>query len=234
MHQAVLAAAALALAGCASTFPEGSSLLAEVETAELAAGAGLVHNFTLPAPAGFVAVGFRTGHAAHVHVVLRAPNGTRYHAAAGDLSQSCALRDAAAGAWGLEVAADAFDGLLRGGKFTVRAASGEPPAILPCTADPFPGRDRNATLAAWRVNLAPGEGARLGFEQALDLQRLQLATRGDVASASLTFFAPDRSAVEVANATNPSRGAWVLQVVAQKDAPTGVWNATVAVQGVGL
>lgn len=230
---AALAAFAALLAGCTS-FPGSSRIVAEVEVGDLAPGGTAARNFTLPGGADFLFVGYRTGPADHLHVVLRAPSGERFDTAAGNPPAGCAVKAPAPGPWTLEIAADAFDGFMRGGKFTVRAAQGEVPPILPCADDTFPGRGRNVTLAWWSTTLAQGENTTVSFAQPLALDHLEAVALNATANVTLTLTPPGGAAVPPEQAPRPPpEGPWTLQALVPASEPSGLLNATLLVRGWG-
>ncbi|HEV8359813.1 MAG TPA: hypothetical protein VGR28_05080 [Candidatus Thermoplasmatota archaeon] len=220
---------ALLVSGCTTTFPEGSRILADVEVGHLAAGERAVQNFTLDR-ADFLAVGFRTGPGEHVHIALRGPDGALWDTSAEGAQGPCIVRKPLAGGWALEIWPDAFDGELRGGKFTVRAAQGEPPAVLACANDAFPGRGRNVTLLRLDLNLSANETRTEPFDQPWELASLGVRTRGDGTNVTLELAPPGSDFAPPTNASAPPRGTWRLRAVAAADAA----NLTVAVQGVGV
>lgn len=234
MRPPLLAALAALLAGCTSGFPEDTRVVAELEVGDLAAGGAAEHTFTLDAPSGYLALGYRTGPGRDVHVALRAPDGTRFDTQAGQPAGPCAIRDPTAGRWGLEVAADLLDGFLRGGKFTVRAGAGLPPALFACVDDRFPGRGRNVTLGVWRLNLSAGEEASFAFELVEDAAALGVVTRPDARNLTVWLMPPGGESVPVDEAPRPPpRGVWHVQARVAAESGASWSNATLAVQATG-
>lgn len=219
------------LAGCTSSFPDDARQIAELEMGDLAAGDGASTNFTLASPAEYLLLGFRTGPMEHVHVVLVAPNGTAYDTSDAQRAGPCLVTRPAAGAWRLDVRADAFDGRLGGGKFTVRAGAGEPPALFPCRDAPFPGPGRNVTLRAWTLNLTANETADDAFDQPHDVSALRVALRGE-GNATVLLAAPGGEFAPAADAPMPPPlGTWRVRVVA---ADASLQNWTLAIQAARL
>lgn len=224
--------AAVLLAGCTS-FPGTSQVLGELDVGDLEPGGIAATNVSIDAGWDVLFVGFRTGLMEHVHVVLRAPDGTRYDTATSGTG-GCVVRQPAPGTWGLEVAADALDGNLRGGKFTLRGARGEVPPLLGCADDVFPGAGRNVTLAWWHTTLAPGENTTLGFDQPLDLARLEVAVINATANATLTAAPPGAEPVPIAALpAPPPKGRWSIRVEVPATSPTSLLNGTLVVHGWG-
>lgn len=219
---------AAVLAGCTSGFPGGTVVLTEFEVGELGPGGVAVHNFSLAAPVDYVLVGFRTGPSERAHVVLRAPDGTRFDTQAGDPPRPCVVQRPAVGAWAVEVATDALDGHVGGGKFTVRTGSGATAAPFTCADDVFPGRGRNVTLAWFRLDLEPGATGTYGFAQPLDLASLAAGLANATANATVQLVPPTGAPAPGPIAAPPT-GDWEARVTAEGR----LENATLAVFGLG-
>lgn len=221
------------LAGCTS-FPATSHILAEFQVGELGPGALLVHNFSVEESWDFLFVGFRTGDGEHVHAVLRTPAGVRLDTSSAEPAGGCAATRPAMGTWSLEVATDSLDGRLAGGKFTVRGARGALPEVLPCTDDVFPGRGRNVTLAWWHATLQPGENTTLGFDQPLELDRLEAGVINATANVTLVFAPPDGEAQPATGPLYlPPRGRWSLFAEVPANGTQALVNGTLFVRGWG-
>jgi len=181
------------------SFPQGSHVIAELEVGDLDAGVSVWKNFSLDEPAGFLLVGYRTGAFDGLQVTLRGPDGHVWDTDGADPAGPCAVRAPARGAWSLEVHADAFDGALHGGKFTVRAHPGDPPPLVTCIDEAFPAKGRLVTLALATRSLGAGDNASgppsgaLRFDEPFDLAQLRFAVR---------FEAPAPAAIGADNASD--------------------------------
>ena len=242
-----LVVVAVLLAGCTASFPDNAPVLAELEVGTLGAGEHATRDVTLPEGAGFLLVGFRTGPATHVHVAFRAPNGTMFDTTAADeRAGACVVTTVPAGEWRLDVWPDAFDGELRGGKFTVRAAPGQPPALYACRDARFPAPGRNVTLGVWQFNLTANQTVERSFELPRAAGALQAATRdgaNGTMPANATNATPNTTAPTVllappggsfAPATTldvRTTGTWRVRVTAPLERALDNW--TLAVQAVG-
>lgn len=224
---------AAVLAGCTAGFPTGARLLAELQVGNLGPGERASQPFRVEEREGFLFAGMRTGPMEHVHVALRSPGGALYDTASRDRAGACAVREPEPGPWLLEVWADAFDGSLRGGKFTARAAPGEPPGLLPCADEAFPARGRSVTLAARTLNVTASATEEFPFEQPYELAGLAAVARG--ANASALVAAPGGDFVRPEQASSPiAKGTWRARVTVEAPANASWVSVTIAVQGVGL
>jgi hypothetical protein len=224
-------------AGCTGGFPDDAPVLGELEVGTLAPGEHATRDVDVAPSMGFLLIGFRTGPSLHLHAALRAPNSTLYDTAEG----TCVVTQPAPGTWRLDVWPDAFDGALRGGKFTIRAAQGEPPALFKCRDATFPAPGRTVTVATWTLNLSANASEQHEFEQPYNATRLALATRAAPSpnETNLTANATSEPAILLAppNAMlappapeqAATRGSWRINIAAPPDRALVNWTLAVTV-----